>query len=233
MTTEELKSRTFVGVVEDNMDPKRLGRCKVRITNVFDKIPTEDLPWASPWKDLNGNGLFLPEVGKVVSVVFDSGNRYKPEYIHAEHFNTNLQEKLNSLSESDYKSMRALMFDHKTQIFSTDSEGLVIDYKINNINITDKDIDLNLKDNFGTVNIGTANSTQQAILGNHFMEWFDEFVDNLAGLYGGAYLDSRGAPVVGNVKFLEVLNKFKLLKDPKFLSKHVKIVDNEYVKKIE
>ena len=125
MTTEDLKSRTFVGVVEDNMDPKRLGRCKVRITNVFDKIPTEDLPWASPWKDLNGNGLFLPEVGKVVSVVFDSGNRYKPEYIHAEHFNTNLQEKLNSLSESDYKSMRALMFDHKTQIFSTDSEGLV------------------------------------------------------------------------------------------------------------
>ena len=42
----------FVGVVEDRMDPKRLGRLRVRIlgyhTEDLVKLPTEDLPWAHP-----------------------------------------------------------------------------------------------------------------------------------------------------------------------------------------
>ena len=134
MTRDELNGQIFIGVVEDNVDPKRLGRCKVRVLNLFDDIPAEDLPWATPWKDLNGNSIILPDKGKVVSVVFDEGNPYKPEYIFAEHYNINLEKKLKSLSDSDYISMRALMFDHKTQIYSNDSEGLKIDYKFNNIN---------------------------------------------------------------------------------------------------
>ena len=42
----------FVGVVEDRMDPKRLGRLRVRClghhTEDKDKLPTSDLPWAHP-----------------------------------------------------------------------------------------------------------------------------------------------------------------------------------------
>ena len=42
----------FIGVVEDRMDPKRLGRLRVRClghhTENKDKIKTEDLPWAHP-----------------------------------------------------------------------------------------------------------------------------------------------------------------------------------------
>ena len=42
----------FVGVVEDRMDPKRLGRLKVRClghhTEHKGKLPTSDLPWAHP-----------------------------------------------------------------------------------------------------------------------------------------------------------------------------------------
>ena len=42
----------FVGVVEDRMDPKRLGRLRVRClghhTEDKDKLKTEDLPWAHP-----------------------------------------------------------------------------------------------------------------------------------------------------------------------------------------
>ena len=136
MTLEDLKGQIFIGVVEDNQDPKKLGRCKCRVLNVFDDIPVEDIPWASPWKDLNGNSFLLPEKGKVVSVVFDEGNQYKPEYIFAEHYNINLEKKLSSLSGANYTSMRALMFDHKTQIYSKEDEGLKIDYKFNNINIT-------------------------------------------------------------------------------------------------
>lgn len=231
MNKEELKSKIFVGIVEDNDDPKKIGRCRVRVLNIFDDIDVDDIPWASPWKDLNGNTFIVPDKGKVVSVVFDEGNQYKPEYIFADHYNANLEKKLNSLSGKDYTSMRALMFDHKTQVYSNDGEGLKLDYKFNNINITKDDINLNLKDNFGHVNIGTPTANQQAILGNHFLDWFDEFVENLIGANAGPYLGNLGAPVVANPAFINVLNKYKALKDPKFLSHHVNIVDNEYVDK--
>lgn len=233
MSRESLKRNIYIGVVEDNKDPKKLGRCKVRVFNIFDEIPVDDIPWASPWKDLNGNGFTVPEKGKVLSVVFDSGNKYKPEYICAEHYNINLEKKLESLSDGDYTSMRTLLFDHKTQIYSNDSEGLKIDYKFNNINVTDSNIDLNLKDNFGKVNLGTSTANQQAILGNHFLNWFDEFLDNLLGSKGGPYLGNLGAPVVANPDLIQCISKYKALKDPKFLSHHVNIVDNEYVNKLD
>lgn len=223
----DYSKKTFVGVIEDNNDPKKLGRCRIRVLNVFDEIPVEDIPWATPWKDLNGNSMFVPDKGKVVTVVFDQGNIYKPEYIYAEHFNINLEKKLASLSSSDYVSMKAVMFDHKTQIYSNDSEGLKVDYKCNNINIKDTGININLKDNQGLVSIGSSNATQQAILGNHFMDWFDEFVDNLIGSKQGPYLGAVPAP-----EFTRCLFKYRQLRSEKFLSHHVSLVDNNYVETI-
>ena len=226
MTREELKNQIFVGVVEDNEDPQKIGRIKVRVMNVYEDIPKEDLPWATPWKDLNGNMFILPEVGKVLSVVFDDGNPYKPEYIFAQHYNRNLQDKLDSLSTSEYTSMRSLMFDHKTQIFSNDTDGLMIDYKYNNINIKSETIDLNLKDNQGKLSLGDANADQQAILGTNFMNWFDTLVDNLLGANDGPYLGNLGSPVVANPELIDCLNQYKTLRDPKFLSNNVYINDN-------
>jgi hypothetical protein len=74
-------NKTYVGVVEDNEDPKKLGRVKVRVLDVFDNLKVEDIPFASPWKDLNGNVVNIPEKGKVLLVVFDQGDQYKPEFI--------------------------------------------------------------------------------------------------------------------------------------------------------
>ena len=31
----------YIGVVEDNIDPKRLNRCKVRVFNIFDNSDSE------------------------------------------------------------------------------------------------------------------------------------------------------------------------------------------------
>ena len=55
--------KTYIGIVEDNKDPDRLGRCKVRVVDIHDGrdrdgkylMDTASLPWAMPWKDLNGN----------------------------------------------------------------------------------------------------------------------------------------------------------------------------------
>lgn len=226
---KDLLSNEYIGRVEDNQDPKKLGRIKVRVLNVFDDIPVGDIPWATPNKDLNGNQFILPEVGKIVNVTFDNGKFYTPVYNSAQHYNVNLEKKLTSLSGDDYSSMRTLMFDHRTQIFSNDSDGLMIDYKYNQINITNFDIDVKLKSNFGKLSLGTNNATQEAILGTNFLNWFDEFVENLLGQNAGPYLGNLGAPIIPNPALINVLLKYRALKDPKFLSNNVYFNDNGYI----
>jgi hypothetical protein len=225
-------SKTYVGIVEENVDPKKLGRCRVRVIDIFDDIPVDDIPWATPWKDLNGNGVNIPEKGKIVTVIFDEGNIYKPEFIYSEHYNVNLESKLQKLDNDDYLSMKSLIFDHKTQIYVNDTEGLKIDHKFNNMNIKEKTINLNLKDNTSLLNLGDEIAEQQSILGNHWMDWFDLFVDNLLGNKGGPYIDSRGLKVSISPSFVAVLEMYKTLRDPVFLSKHVHIVDNNQVKTV-
>ena len=228
----DLLSNEYVGKVEDNQDPKKLGRVKVRVLNIFDDIPVSDIPWATPNKDLNGNQFILPEVGKIVNVTFDNGKFYTPVYRYAQHYNINLEEKLSTLNDDSYSSMRSLLFDHKTQIFSNDNDGLMIDYKFNQINIQDDIIDVKLKSNNGKLSLGTDNATQEAILGTNFLNWFDEFVDNLLGQNAGPYLGNLGAPVIPNPALINVLIKYKALKDPKFLSNNVYFNDNGYVNQV-
>ena len=226
-------NKTYLGIIEDNNDPKRMGRVRARVLDVFDDLKVEDIPWAKPWKDLNGNSANIPDKGKVVTVVFESGNTYKPEYIYADHYNSNLEKKLTQISEEDYLSMKALIFDHKTQIYVNDSEGLKLDHKFNNVNIKDKSINLNLKDNFAKINLGTANSTQRSILGDNFLNWFDDFVQILLGDKGGPFLGNLGAPVIATPALMGSLQTYQQLKNPKFLSKNVYIVDNEDVSKLD
>lgn len=221
------QGRTYVGVVEDNLDPNKEGRVKVRVVDVFDEAAVEDLPWAAPWKDLAGGQIGIPEKGKVVICVFEQGDAYKPEYISTEHWNVNLENKLKSLSDVDYISMRSVIFDHKTQIYSNDSEGLKMDYKYNNVNIKTNGINLNLKDNQGLINIGDSTANQQAILGNHFLNWFDSFVDAL--MNNTAFLGNAGAPVLSNPALVRILGQYKAQKESTFLSHHVNIVDNSKV----
>jgi len=232
MTIDDLKHQVFVGVVEDNKDPKRLCRAKVRVFNVFDDIPVEDMPWAVPWKDLSGNVADIPQIGKVVSIVFDEGNPYKPEYIRADHFNINLENKLKAISEEDYLSFSSLMFDHSTQVFVSESTGLKLDHEYTNINL-DKDgnINLNLRDGNSKVLIGSPDSAQAAVLGTSFMAWMDTFIDNLLGANGGPYLGNLGAPVIANPAMIQCCLEYKASRTPKFLSDRVWIVNNLEVKK--
>jgi len=229
------QGKTYIGIIQNNEDPTKAGRCKVRVIGVFDDIPVADIPWASPWKDLNGNGFNLPEIGKAVTVVFDSGNIYKPEYIYSEFYNVNLEKKLKSLSGTNYTSMKSVLFDHKSQIYVNDEEGLKIDYKFNNINITTDEINLNLKDNFGKINIGDAHPDQQSILGTNFLNWFDKFIMVLMNSQGPAYLQTLppSTPTIPSPSLIKICQEYQVLKDPKFLSQNIYMNDNEAITSIK
>jgi len=217
--------KTYIGTVEDIKDPTKDGRIKVRVIDIHsDDQELESIPWATPWKDLGGGQFSLPEIGKVVVVVFDQGDINSPEYIYTEHWNINLENKLKSLNDTDYQSMRSIIFDHKTQIYSNDGEGLKIDYKYNNINIKENGINFNLKDNNMTLNLGDSAANQKMVLGTNFMSWMDQFLECF--LSNTALIGNSGAPVLMSPKLADVITKFQSQKDTHLLSQHVNIVDN-------
>ncbi|MFW6272822.1 MAG: phage baseplate assembly protein V [bacterium] len=80
--TEKEYSGLYVGKVVDVNDPEKLGRCRIRVFNVFsESIPTEALPWALPLQLFNGSkkGSFtVPDEDTVVAVQFLNGNIYEP-----------------------------------------------------------------------------------------------------------------------------------------------------------
>ena len=62
----------WIGVVEDRMDPEKMGRCKVRIfgyhTDSKVLLPTEDLPWCTPIMPITSaslSGLGTSPVGPI------------------------------------------------------------------------------------------------------------------------------------------------------------------------
>lgn len=76
--------KRYTGIVEDNNDPDKKGRCRIRVYGIFgNEIPKEDLPWASQEQTFLGSNLgniVIPKIGSLVRVYFDDDEIYKPVY---------------------------------------------------------------------------------------------------------------------------------------------------------
>jgi hypothetical protein len=223
---KHLSDKIFFGIVEDNKDPNRKGRIKVRVQGMFDDIPLADIPYASPGYSVDGKSFNVPAVGKIVSVIFGWGDIYQPYYVACNYFNTNLQKKLADLGDDEYANFTALTFDERCQIYVDDTD-LTLDYLFNKMTINDTNINLELKDSKGNITLGTVDADQQALLTGHFFDWFDKFVNELIK---PSSLLAEGNPVI-KLKLDEILAEYKTVKDT-FLSKNVFIVDNDKVKKL-
>ena len=84
----------YRGVVEDNIDPLRLGRVRVRIMGVhteeqageLNKVPWEELQWSQPVTGIfegsvSGSGAFtVPVQGSHVMLFFENGNMMQPRH---------------------------------------------------------------------------------------------------------------------------------------------------------
>lgn len=92
-TNKKATDMSYLGFVEENDDPERLGRVKVSIS-VFEGCTTEELPWACPILAPCGNvsnagGLNVPEIGSQVRVFFPTKDITAPYYMGAELNNLN------------------------------------------------------------------------------------------------------------------------------------------------
>lgn len=84
---------TFTGIVINNNDPDRDGKCQIRVFSMFDNIPDTDLPWAMGDQHFIGSkkGSFVvPSIGAIVSVYFDRGDIYLPHYTNKKTDRNNL-----------------------------------------------------------------------------------------------------------------------------------------------
>ena len=133
--------KSFLGEVMDVEDPLFKGRIKVKVYGKFDDIPVEDMPWSHPGMNLSGGsdsggGFFsVPKVGSIVSIKFDQGNIYHPEYF----FNQEISDEVKTEVEASYANAHVLVYDTVTEgslkIFFTEGKGLMLDYKESQINI--------------------------------------------------------------------------------------------------
>ena len=219
-----LLNKIFVGFVEENKDPKKTGRVRVRVQGVFDEIPVEHIPWSSRYEGIDGKSFNLPAIGKIVNVIFPQGDLYNPQYIYSENYNINLQNKLNGLSDDEYINFVALLFDHRSQVYADDT-ALNLDYFENVIRLQKTGIDVKLKDKTQKLNLGHSQCNQDAVLGTNFFKWMDGFMQTL--LSPATLTGNLGAPVLRPALDQKIM-EYQQLRET-FVSKNVKIVDNNVI----
>lgn len=128
---DNLRDTHWLGKVVDNVDPLFLGRCRVMVYGKFDKIPVEAIPWATQSRSTTVGAYSTPKIGDIVSVRFDNGDIYHPEYtytinsIDKESFKTEILETLNDELATKAHS---LMYDRdlNVRIYYNPEEGLII-----------------------------------------------------------------------------------------------------------
>lgn len=138
---DNLDGTVWLGEVVDIEDPLFLGRIKVKVYGKFDLIPTEDIPWAYPATNISGGsssggGFFsVPKLNSIVSVRFDQGNLYHPEY----YFIQKISDEARAEIENSYENAHIIIYDTTTEgslkIFFTEEKGLMFDYQETQINI--------------------------------------------------------------------------------------------------
>jgi len=224
----ELLRDFYVGVVEENIDPAKKGRIKVRVQTLYHGIDVKDIPWAYPFGDLSGKEFSVPAIGKLVNVLYLSDDLYSPYYIYSENNNINLQTRLNGLSDDEYTRFSALLYDDRTQIYSDDN-SLSLDYYYNKISIERENINLELKDNTRTLNLGSKNAGQEAVLGTRFFDWMDKFINEFRKI--GSMVDSSLGPLTKTGLDI-ICDEYTAIRED-FVSRNVKIVDNNAVNSAE
>ena len=151
----DLLNKQFLGVIEDPNDPRKEGRAKIRVASVYGDIPTEDLPWAYPaqksiyfGQEGRAGAISIPKRGSIVTVRFNNGNHYSPEYYALHEIAEDVRTELGK--EGEYLGSHVILFDGDEQlkIWFTISKGLTLKLRESSINI-DPDEKITIAHNSG------------------------------------------------------------------------------------
>lgn len=139
---EDLINKQFLGIIEDTADPRKEGRCKIRVFGLYDDIPVEDLPWAYPknkstffGKEGKSGSVSIPKKGSIVAVRFDNGNRYSPEFYSIHELADDIKDELSK--DGEYQGSHFILWDgdEELKIWFTINKGLTLELKGSRINI--------------------------------------------------------------------------------------------------
>lgn len=130
----------YLGFVEDNDDPFRIGRCRIRVPRLHGPdIPTDALPWANPQKPVmfgmagQAGSISIPKIGALMVVRFHEGNQYAPEFHLMQELATDVRKEL----QGDYFGTHIFMFDgdEELKMYFNVSRGLTFELKGSVVNI--------------------------------------------------------------------------------------------------
>lgn len=146
----------WTGIVVNNNDPDKLGRCQIKIYGYYDDLATTNIPWAIPdipsLASTKGN-FVIPELNTVVRGYFDNGDDSKPIYDSVA-FNA-------SYSDMKYNfkdwQLRTEDYPHTMVLFQTDqSDYLVMNRKTGEIAFTHHTGSVMRVNPDGSIDIGTS-----------------------------------------------------------------------------
>ena len=161
LMNDDLDNKDWIGKVVDVNDPEFMGRCKVRVFGLFDKLPDEHLPWSFPAANntfAGGSGgyafISVPKVGTLVKIRFANGDRYSPEYSGIVNINPDVQSEISG----SYEGSHVLVYDvdEDMKIFYTPGKGLRLALLQSNITINpDKSITIEHADSKSIIELNS------------------------------------------------------------------------------
>jgi hypothetical protein len=148
------KDRTYIGIVVDNNDPRKLDRVTVRIPEIFEGIEDSHLPWAIPSNNRDATSKSgvcdIPPVGAKVRIKFQKGSIDHPEYTdYLVDEGCILEEKL-----ENYPFKKVRKFSNGTYVvLDTQTNEIYLYHKGGNVvlDIVDADVKLTVKN--GSLNV--------------------------------------------------------------------------------
>lgn len=165
LMNDDLDNKDWIGKVVDVNDPELMGRCKVRVFGVFDKLPDEHLPWSFPSANntfAGGDGgyafISVPKIGTLVKIRFANGDRYSPEYSGIVNISPSVQDEISG----SYEGSHVLVYDvdEDMKIFYTPGKGLRFALLQSNITINpDKSITIEHADSKSIIELNGPNIT--------------------------------------------------------------------------
>lgn len=220
LLTDDLVGTEWLGLVVDNVDPEKEGRCRVRVFGKFDgrikpdddtsayAIPDSDLPWAYPTGSSvfgggakHGAGSFsAPKKGAKVKVRFSGGNIYEPEYYAVQDLNEAMMHDINDSYENAH--VVAYDQDEDLKIIYTKNEGMTIYLKKSLINI-----------NSGTIKIVNEKGDAVSVGDGGIQITTDGAIDIVAGS-NKVSVDDSGVNVKGTSVFINGQNQVLFAKNP-------------------